>query len=282
MSLILVAGHESGVGATTVAVGLASVIGGAGRAVRCERLAGDERAESDAEVFGELDVGSGSGEPLAAREAAAGHEVLILEAPGGSAAAELATELGAALVFVRLAGSAAEAPDGATVIETRALRAGPGALPEDRTLAAPRVAELIAASGAEVLTRSETGDRAVCDHILVGAISHDPADDYFGRFPRNAVVTRNGRVDLALAAMLTGTECLILSGGGEPSAYLLDRAAASREVTLLVTGGTTVETVRDIEGCFGTSPFSGRSKVERAAELMATAIDRDTVRSLVG
>jgi BioD-like phosphotransacetylase family protein len=281
MARILVMGSESGAGATTVAVGLASVVAATGQSVRVERLGGDERATEDAEVFGELEVGSGSGDSLAVEQVGDGDGVLILEGPVGADASALASELGARLVFVRLAGSELEAPSGAIVIETHSWHAVVGALPEDRALAAPRVAELIAASGAEVLTRSEAGERAVCDHLVVGAISHDPADDYFSRFARKAVVTRNGRVDLALAAMLTGTECLILSGGGEPSPYVLDRAAANRETTLLMTSGTTVETVRDIEGCFGTSPFSGESKVARAGELMTAALDSETLISLI-
>jgi hypothetical protein len=286
MARILVVGSESGAGATTVAVGLASVVANAGQQVRVERLAGDERATEDSEVFGELVVGAGSGDPLTLEQVNDGGGVLILEAPAGADAGALASQLGARLVFVRLVGSGAAIPDGApsgtTVIETHAVYAVSGTLPEDRVLAAPRVAELIAASGAEVLTRSEAGERAVCDHLVLGAISHDPADDYFARFPRKAVVTRNGRVDLALAAMLTGTECLILSGGGAPSPYILDRAAANRETTLLMTHGTTVETMRDIEGCFGTSPFSGESKVARVGELMAAALDADAVAALIG
>jgi len=280
MARILVAGSESGAGATTVAVGLASMVSSMGRRVRVERLAGDERAAVDAEVFGELEVGAGSGDPLTAEQVTEGRGVLILEAPAGADAAALASQLNARLVFVRIAGSNVAPPEGATLIETHAPHPVAGAIPEDRALAAPRVAELIAASGAEVLTRSEAGERAVCDYLVVGAISHDPADDYFGRFPRKAVVTRNGRVDLALAAMLTGTECLILSGGGAPSPYILDRAAANRETTLLLTSGTTVQTVHDIEGCFGTSPFSGESKVARASELLAAALDADTLAAL--
>jgi hypothetical protein len=39
--------------------------------------------------------------------------------------------------------------------------------------------------------------------------------------------------------------------------------------------------VRDIEGCFGTSPFSGESKVARAGELMTAALDSETLISLI-
>ncbi|MDA0353370.1 MAG: DRTGG domain-containing protein [Chloroflexi bacterium] len=287
MALILVAATEPGAGATTVATGLAHRLAHAGHAVRVERLrdgTDDARALADAEVFGTLEFAASSGTPVEATGPGSPDGVVILEAPSGADAMALATQLGAKLVLVTPAGGTVggAATDGAAlVIETRTRDARPGLLPEDRALAAPRVAELIAASGAEVLSRSERGDDAVCDYILVGAISHDAADTYFERFPRSAVVTRGGRVDLALAAIAARTECLILSGGGAPSPYILDRAAASRDTTLLLTRGDTPSTVHAIEGTFGTSPFAGESKVERAGELMRTTLDDAALQALI-
>jgi BioD-like phosphotransacetylase family protein len=284
MALILVAGTEAGAGATTVAAGLAHRIAYAGHEVRVERLrdgSDDDRATADAEVFGSLEFAASSGVPVEATGPGDAAGNIILEAPTGADAAALATQLGAKLVFVTPAGSEAATAGAALVIETRARDARPGMLPEDRALAAPRVADLIAASKADVLSRSEEGDGAVCDYIVVGAISHDSADTYFERFPRSAVVTRSGRVDLALAAIAAGTECLILSGGGAPSPYILDRAAASRDTTLLVAPGDTPATVHAIEGTFGSAPFSGESKVERAGELMAAAVDDAALSALL-
>ena len=163
---------------------------------------------------------------------------------------------------------------------TRALAAR-SSLPEDRLLAAPTVGTLIAASGAQVLARSTEGDAAICEHIVVGPIASDAGDEYFGRFERSAVVTRAEKVDVALAALRVDPECLILSGGGEPSPYLLDRVASSRRTTLLLAPEGTVETVRDIEGSFGRSAFAGEAKAERAGELMAAAIDDETLAGLL-
>ena len=284
MALILVVGTEAGAGATTVATGLAHRLAYAGHAVRVERLrdgSDDERAVADAEVFGALEFASGSGAPVEATGPGDADGVVILEAAGGADGPALAAQLGAKLVLVTASPDAAT--DGAAMLfETHAVGAGgPGVLPEDRGLAAPRVAELIAASQAEVLSRSEAGDAAVCDHIVVGAVASDAADEYFERFPRSAVVTRNGRVDLALAAIAAGTECLILSGGGAPSPYILDRAAASRDTTLLIAPGDTLTTVHAIEGTFGTAPFSGESKIERVGELMREAIDDAGLEALI-
>ncbi len=285
MALILVAGAEAGAGATTVAAGLAHRLAGAGHEVRIERLSDgsdDERAAGDAEVLGALEFATGSGAPVAVDALSETSGTLVLEAPSGADGGALARRLGAKLVLVAPAGSEVATDGAAVAIETRARDERPGLLPEDRVLAAPRVAELIEASGAEVLSRSERGDAAVCDHIVVGAISHDAADEYFGRFARSAVVTRNGRVDLALAAIAAGSECLILSGGGTPSPYILDRAAASRDTTLLITAGDTPATVHSIEGTFGTAPFSGASKIERAGELMRGALTDEAFEALLG
>ena len=284
MVLILVAGTEAGAGATTVATGLAHRLATAGHAVRVERLTDGsdaDRATTDAEVFGQLEFASSSGVPVEATSTGDVEGVLILEAPGGADGAALAQRLGARLVSVASAGGT-PASGAALGFETRTREAEAGQLPEDRALAAPRVAELIAASGADVLSRSERGDAAVCDYIVVGAIASDSADDYFERFGRSAIVTRNGRSDIALAAIASGTECLILSGGGTPSPYVIDRAAASRETTLLVTSGDTPSTVHSIEGTYGTAPFSGASKVACAGELMAAAVDDAALAALVG
>jgi len=277
MTLILVAGTAPAAGATTVAVGLAHRLAYAGHNVLLERLAGGDRAVEDAAAFAALEFAESTGTPIDAPSDADG-VVTILEAPARGDAAALAARLGAKLVLV---GSSVDAPAGATVIINHAATTGLRAIGEDRLLAAPTVRQLIEASGAQVLTRSRTGEAAVCEHLVIGAISHDPADTYFNRFPRRAVLARAEKVDLALAALGTGSECLILTGGHEPSPYILDRAASERRTTLLLAPGGTVETMRDLEGTFGTASFSGEAKVDRIGGLMRVAVDDATVAALL-
>ncbi len=279
MSVILVAGAAAGDGASTVAAGLAHRLAHAGHSVRLERLTGDDGAAADAATFGLVEVAESSGEPVEASAVPSGDGVTVVEAAPGTDASALAGQLGAKLVLVGR--SDAGSAGGAIVIENHALSAGALRLPEDRVLAAPTVGRLIEASRAVVLARSIEGDAAVCEHLIVGAIAHDDDESYFARFPRKAVVTRAEKVDIALAALRTDTTCLILSGGADPSPYLLDRVASSRETTLLLAPEGTVETVRDIEGTFGSSPFSGAVKLERAGELMRTVIDDETLAALL-
>lgn len=278
MTRILVAANAVGTGATTVAVGLAHRLAYAGHPVRIERLAGDDRAGADAAVFGLLDFATSTGSPIAP-DAAPADGIVILEAPAGADAAALAARLGARLIAVD---SGAGAPSGAaTTIATRTARPGARALAEDRTLAGPTVGMIAEAARARVLVRSEAGERATVQHLVIGAISHDSADTYFERFASKAVVCRAEKTDLGLAALLTGAECLVLSGGNEPSPYLLDRAGSTRRTTVLLAPEGTVETVRDIEGLFGRAPFSGDAKVERIGALMADALDDATLAALI-
>ena len=277
MPVIVVAG-EPGAGATTVAVGLAHRIAHSGRAVRIARTGGDDRAAADAATFAMLDFAEAvDGADVAAR----GDATTIVEVPVGADAGALAAGQGARLVTVAREGS--DAPERSTLhLTTHAAGSGPLRIPEDRTLAAPLVGQLIEASRANVLVRSTEGDAAICQHIVVGPIAPVVGDDYFGRYPDSAVVTRGEKVDVALAAMRTDPACLILSGGSEPSPYLLDRVAASRSTTLLVAPEGTVETVRDIEGSFGSAPFGHEAKVERIGEFMAAAVDDAALEALLG
>lgn len=281
MTVILVSGNAPGVGVTTVAAGLAHRLAYAGHAVRLERLSGDARAERDAAAFALLEFIDASGSPVEVDAIVPGAGVTVVDASSSEDATGLATRLGASLVLVTLSDSETVLGGSALTIMNHTRRLGPLQLPEDRLLAAPTVGDLIAASHARVLARSTEGERALCEHIVIGAISHDSDQPYFARFPRKAVVTRAEKVDVALSALRTGAECLILTGGSDPSPYLLDRVASGRGTTLLVAPEGTVETVRDIEGTFGRSPFAGQAKAERIGALMATAMDDAALSKLL-
>lgn len=281
MPVIVVSGGEAGAGVTAVATGLAHRLAYAGRDVRIERLAFGARAERDAATFASLDFASSSGAPVHAGAVPAGTDVTILDASVSPDAGAVATQLGAVRVLVGLPGAAA-ADAGTVLIVNHTQSAGPLQIPEDRLLAAPTVGVLIEAAGARVLARSTAGERAICEHIVIGAISHDSDQPYFARFPRKAVVTRAERVDIALSALRTEADCLILTGGTDPSPYLLDRVAASRGTTLLVAPEGTVETVRDLEGSFGRSAFAGDAKIERIGEFMASVVDDAALSRLLG
>jgi hypothetical protein len=69
----------------------------------------------------------------------------------------------------------------------------------------------------------------------------------------------------------------VLTGGGQPSPYLLDRVSNSRrDVSVLLAERGTVDVMRSLEGLFGRSRFEGEAKLLRAVELLDEAgIDID-------
>lgn len=287
MAVIVVGGVEPEAGATTMAAGLAHRLAYAGQTVRVERLAGDARAEGDAAVFATLEFASSSGTPLAVPSdaaATAAGGVTVLEAPVGADPAAIARQAGGGTVLrVSAAGGPvpAAAAGGATTIANRVVAAAAMAVPEDRLLAAPTVGVLREASGARVLARSVVGDASVCEHIVVGPVFEDSDEPHFGRFDRKVIVTRAEKVDIALAALRTAPRCLILTGGHDPSPYLLDRVASDRNTTLLLSPDDTVTTVHAIEGTFGSAAFSGEEKVARIGQHLAAAIDDAALAALL-
>ena len=89
---------------------------------------------------------------------------------------------------------------------------------------------------------------------------------------RTCVITRFDKTDIQLAALLTDLECLVITGGGEPSPYLIDRIGNGRsDVAVLLAPAGTVATMRAIEPLFGLSRFSGVGKLERAVALLDEA-----------
>jgi BioD-like phosphotransacetylase family protein len=75
-----------------------------------------------------------------------------------------------------------------------------------------------------------------------------------------------------LAALLTDVDLLVLTGGGDPSPYLMDRVRGTRDdISVVVAAEDTVDTMRAIEGLYGASRFDGAGKMLRAAQLLDQA-----------
>ena len=283
MTTILIASSEPRAGRSTVAAAIAYRIARSGKPVTLARLAGDDSANADAATFGALEYVNSPGKPVAVADVSSLTGDLVIEAPCGSAKA-LAAALNARVIAV--GGSNAKAldvaPDAlAGVVVTRAparelavigKRAGVLAiLAEDRTLAAPSVADIATALQARWLAGGDETTSAI-DRVMIGTVASDAASPYFGQRARTCVITRFDKTDIQLAALLTDLECLVITGGGEPSPYLIDRIGNGRsDVAVLLAPAGTVATMRAIEPLFGLSRFSGAGKLERAVALLDEA-----------
>lgn len=291
MPSLLIAAPQSLSGKTAVAAGLAERFTDAGRSVALLRLAGDEHAGADAEFFASLAINAarqtGPVEPLAAT---AGADVTVVEAPAGDPR-QLASTLAAKVVIVA---AYADPMSGdissycraledscAGVIITRvphrrlgAARAAAEAngirivalVPEDRSLAAPTLGAIAGALEAEG-SLLDGAREAVIDRPLISSISADPAQDYVARYNATAVIVRSDKPDQQLAALNAGAPCLIVTGGLSVLSYVQDRAE-EEEIPILRTRYDTVGVVERLETLYAATPFSGRAKVERVAQLM--------------
>lgn len=276
MTNIVVVGDVIGAGASTVAVGIAQLAVDNQLSVSLRRFGSDDRASVDAQNFSELlldGIDTGTGVPSSTVELAdSPGDVCVIEVSSKDESELLDNLPDSKIIYVQGSESNGRA-DASLTIRNRNFVDENFSLGEDRLLAAPTVGDLISATDSAVLTRSVIGEREICEHVVIGAISHDPADDYFGRFDRKAVVVRAEKVDLGLAALLSGAQCLILTGGHEPSPYLLDRASASRDTTVILSPNSTATTAKNLEGTFGKSPFSHSDKARRIKELIAQKVD---------
>jgi BioD-like phosphotransacetylase family protein len=311
MSTILVASLEPKAGRTTITAALGVLLAREGMTVQLGRLNvhdSDSGAADDAQTLAGVPGCNASGQALTEQEAltvarASGEGVVVLEAPAGNPR-ELAEKLGAKVVIVTptiedlvlgdLTSTVASLGDACVGLvavrqQKRALEAARGAIegrgltclgvvPEDRLLAGPSARELAEALHASFLVDSEGSDEAV-EFVMLGPVSADPGQPYFLQHGAKAVVNRFDKMDLHLAALATEPECLILTGGQQPSPYLMDRLSSETSVTVLLAPEGTVRTIDAVDELYGETRFSGQRKISRAAELLSQHLDSAALKS---
>jgi BioD-like phosphotransacetylase family protein len=124
-----------------------------------------------------------------------------------------------------------------------------GVLPRSPLLRSVTVDELVARLEAQVLCCHDRLDLLV-ETLSIGAMNVNAAMEFFRRRRNMAVVTGADRTDIQLAALEASTQCLILTGVGEPLPQLINRAE-ELEVPLLKVDHDTLTTVEVIEQAFG-------------------------------
>jgi BioD-like phosphotransacetylase family protein len=289
MPTIQIVSGQPGSGKSTVVVALAQAIAREGRRVRIERAGSGDAASADAETFGEYLFAASSGQPLSQPPTAAGGEVVIVEIDGGAsplagvpaliAVRTTATEADRALAASlgdRLVGTIAVAVD-PTAVEAVARDLTNGSmrplalLPEDLTLTAPSVSEIGVALGATTLYAAENANEVVED-VLIGPVYADPARPHFRRFAHKAILAPFNKTDLHLAAIETEAACLVITGGKDPSPYIIDRAHHGN-TTLLLSPKDTPGTVASLSRVWADSRFRGNAKAEAAFALLESRLD---------
>ena len=98
-----------------------------------------------------------------------------------------------------------------------------GVMPKSPLLRSVTVGELVRRLDAKVICCSEK-DQLLVETLSIGAMGVNSAMEFFRRRRNMAVVTGAERTDIQLAALEASTQCLILTGLGEPLAQLIHRA----------------------------------------------------------
>lgn len=124
-----------------------------------------------------------------------------------------------------------------------------GVLPRSPLLRSVTVEELVGRLDARVLCCQDRLDLLV-ETLSIGAMNVNAAMEFFRKRRNMAVVTGADRTDIQLAALEASTQCLILTGVGEPLPQLINRAE-ELDVPLLRVEHDTLTTVEVIEQAFG-------------------------------
>ena len=313
MPPLLIASLQPGDGRTTATAGLGAALAGTGRPARLLRVraaeGADAAAEDDARALAAVSGCQSPGRAVTEQEAlseASQPAACIIEAPPG-VPDDLASRLSARAVLVtasldgpRLGDlSAAAQTLGNALLGVIATRQPPqrldaaaaalrergltplAVLPEDRLLAGPTLRELAEALHTSRLFEGADDGEAV-EYVMLGPISADPGQPYFLQHGRKAVVNRFDKMDLHLAALATEPECLVLTGGQQPSPYFLDRLRGSdAPVTVLLSPEGTVRSAELLDDLYTRTRCAGQRKLQRAHELLLAHGDLDAIASAI-
>ena len=98
-------------------------------------------------------------------------------------------------------------------------------MPKSPLLRSVTVGELVRRLDAQVICCPEK-DQLLVETLSIGAMGVNSAMEFFRRRRNMAVVTGADRTDILLAALEASTQCLILTGIGDPLSQLIHRAEA--------------------------------------------------------
>ena len=155
-----------------------------------------------------------------------------------------------------------------------------GVMPRSPLLRSVTVGELVRRLDARVICCEERLELLV-ETLSIGAMNVNSAMEFFRRRRNMAVVTGADRTDIQLAALEASTQCLILTGAGEPLPQLISRAD-ELEVPLLKVEHDTLATVEVIEQAFGHVRLHEAVKATYAFRLVEDHCQLDRLFSVLG
>ena len=148
-----------------------------------------------------------------------------------------------------------------------------GLIPEDRRLLGVSVSQIAAHLDGEFIGE-EVEDDALVEYLMVGGMSLDPGEYYYGIHDNRAAIVRGDRPDLQMSALGAPgfTACLVATGGITPIEYV--RYEAEQEETPIILVQTdTLDTMARLDSLLDGSNFSHPDKLRRGVELLEEHVD---------
>tara|TARA_Y100001970_G_C14194851_1_gene837435 strand:+ start:443 stop:1282 length:840 start_codon:yes stop_codon:yes gene_type:complete len=265
-----VQGNKNRVGVSTICIGMAGALNAQGKDVFLFRIGSDEAAQHDARAFANIDNMTAASEPMTIEQFTAAEisndGISVIEVPRDIDVQKLSQEDDCKILVSDMA---MDIPSGFDkVVHNHAMKPGIDAIEENIILAATSLSSILEIAEARVISSSSYTDRAFVENVLIGPISHDATDSsYFDKFTNKLIVTRSEKVDLVLGAMAGDTTCVLLTGGNEPSPYIIDRLTGSPETTLAITNYSTNEAMEKIGSIIGMQQIATSNKVNEIIKL---------------
>ena len=147
-----------------------------------------------------------------------------------------------------------------------------GVIPENRAIFAITVNELAESISGEILNNTDKANELV-ENYMLGALVVDSGLDYFGRKNNKAVIIRQDRPDMQLAALETSTRCVILSGNKEALMYNVLQKAESRGIPMIATDATAIDIIANIEETLSKSRICQEQKLTKLTDIVKQGID---------
>ena len=148
-----------------------------------------------------------------------------------------------------------------------------GLIPEDRCLLGISVSQIAAHLDGEFISE-EMEEDALVEYLMVGGMSLDPGEYYYGIHDNRAAIVRGDRPDLQMSALAApgATACLVATGGIVPIEYV--RYEAEQEETPIILVQTdTLDTMARLDNLLDSSSFSHPDKLSRSVALLEEHVD---------
>ena len=155
-----------------------------------------------------------------------------------------------------------------------------GTIPEERTLIAPTVAQLVEHIGGKYFTNADKGNSLV-EHLLIGGLITEWGGNYFNRFPNQAVIVRGGRIDIQMSALNFPLNLLVLTKCETPSQYVFQRAE-DLDVPLVTVPLDTHQTMTLLETVCSGVGIIHPEKIDYLSGLLGQRLDSDLLGRALG